>query len=179
MASSSPQALLLVDGYNVIGTWPELKDAKQDHGLETARRDLVEALVNYTAHQGFQTEVVFDAHYQDTPSHQEQYHHNLTISYTGFSETADSYIEKICAGIQTKLALKFARVIVATSDQAQRHTVVGYGAEWMSSQKLQHEVISAQRVFRQGQKKQKYRPKPKFLLHSMDPRVKARLQQFL
>ena len=61
MARSEPQAFLLVDGYNVIGAWSELKQARDCEGLETARWQLVETLTNYSAFQGYATEVVFDA----------------------------------------------------------------------------------------------------------------------
>ena len=43
------QTILLVDGYNVIGLWPRIREVCNFHGLETARRDLIEALVNYSA----------------------------------------------------------------------------------------------------------------------------------
>ncbi|MGK7874617.1 MAG: NYN domain-containing protein [Xenococcaceae cyanobacterium] len=176
MPSSSPQALLLVDGYNIIGAWSCLKKTRDRHGLSSARRELVEALINYTAHQGFETQVVFDAHYQNTPSYQENHTPALSVYYTAFTQTADTYIEKICASFPRRCSPPSPRLIVATSDRAQRLTVLGYGAEWMSAQRLASEVdIAACQVRR------KHRPQKKsqgrFLFNSLDAKAQKRLAQ--
>jgi uncharacterized protein len=94
MASFSPQAFLLVDGYNIIGTWQDLKKTRDKHGLELARRELVEALINFTVLKEFHTQIVFDAHYQKQPGYQETFTPSLSVHYTGFAQTADTYIEK-------------------------------------------------------------------------------------
>lgn len=67
MPPSSYQAILLVDGYNIIGDWSDLKTSRDRDGLEVARRELIECLINYSASVAYRTKVVFDAHYQDTP----------------------------------------------------------------------------------------------------------------
>lgn len=54
--------ILLVDGYNIIGTWPELKSLK-DHDLPAARDRLVERMAEYQAYWGYRVIVVFDAQY--------------------------------------------------------------------------------------------------------------------
>ncbi|HAG83482.1 MAG TPA: RNA-binding protein, partial [Cyanobacteria bacterium UBA12227] len=128
------QAVLLVDGYNVIGAWSSLKQTRDRHGLPAARQELVEVLINYSAFQGYKTEIVFDAQYQKAQTYQETLTTHLGICYTEFGQTADSYIEKFCASFRSKLSEGKQRLIVATSDRAQQLTVVGYGAEWMSSQ---------------------------------------------
>ncbi|MFM7877241.1 MAG: NYN domain-containing protein, partial [Microcystis panniformis] len=66
MVNSSDRSLLLVDGYNVIGSWPSLKKISDRHGLEPARDKLIETLIGYTHHQGYQTQIVFDSYLQDT-----------------------------------------------------------------------------------------------------------------
>jgi uncharacterized protein len=173
---SSYQAVLLVDGYNIIGAWAELKQVRDRDGLEAARRYLIESLVNYSAFQGFDTQVVFDAQYQDTPGYREVVTNNLAICYTDFNQTADSYIEKACADFRHDLRKFHQRLIVATSDRAQQLTVVGYGAEWMSAMKLAADVeMCARRV----QRKQKANRKSssRFLSHSLDPIAQQRLSQ--
>lgn len=120
MAASPLQALLLVDGYNIIGAWSSLQKTRDRHGLETARRELVESLINYTTHQGFETKIVFDSQYQKTPSSQEKYTATLSVCYTAFAQTADTYIEKICASFYREISATLPRLIVATSDRAQR-----------------------------------------------------------
>lgn len=177
MDVSSSQALLLVDGYNIIGAWSSLKKTRDRYGLELARQELVEALISYTTHQGFETQVVFDAQYQKTPSFQENYTPTLSVHYTAFAQTADTYIERFCASFRHQYALVPSRLIVATSDHAQKLTILGYGAEWMSAQRLASEVESSER-----QVKNKHRTKKqsqgRFLFNSLDAKVQQRLAQW-
>ena len=93
MSRSIVPAVLLVDGYNIIGTWPCLIKTRDHAGLEAARGELVEAMTNYSAFQGYETQVVFDAQYQNTPSNRETITNFLTVHYTDLGQTADTYIE--------------------------------------------------------------------------------------
>jgi hypothetical protein len=177
MPPSSLQALLLVDGYNVIGTWSSLKKTRDRHGLEAARQDLLEALINYSAFQGYRTQVIFDAHKQNTDTYEETLTNHLSVCYTEFGQTADTYIEKFCASFRFHLSHPRQRLIVATSDRAQQLTVKGYGAEWMSSQQLVSDVeLTASRVMRQHRSQ---KPSPRrFLFNSLDPQAQQRLAQW-
>jgi uncharacterized protein len=176
MPCPTPQAILLVDGYNMVGHWYELKQVRDQDGLAAARRRLVEALVNYSAFQGFDTQVVFDAQYRDTPMSREVVTQHLLVHYTDFGQTADTYIEKACADFRHDIRKFHQRLIVATSDRAQQLTVVGYGAEWMSADMLAHEVDF---IARRVQSKQKTTSKPagRFLVNSLDPDAQQRLAQ--
>jgi len=140
MSRPLKQTILLVDGYNVIGLWPRLRDVRNFHGLETARRDLIEALVNYSASEGLNTQIVFDSQYQYTPITKEVITDRLLVYYTEFGQTADTFIEKACANLRQDVHLSKSRLIVATSDRDEKLTVIGYGAEWMSSQQLADDV---------------------------------------
>ncbi|AFY39599.1 protein of unknown function DUF901 [[Leptolyngbya] sp. PCC 7376] len=175
MKSLSASALVLVDGYNVIGAWNELKETRDEHGLEMARDELIEVLINYASHNTYKTKVVFDAQYQNTPSHEEDYTQLLSVCYTAFSETADTYIERTCANFRHTYTIP-NRIIVVTSDQAQRHTVVGYGAEWMSSLKLQTAIIAANRKSRNHHKTHRSK-RGRHLLNSLDPKTQQKLEQ--
>ncbi|MDJ0702057.1 MAG: NYN domain-containing protein [Leptolyngbyaceae cyanobacterium MO_188.B28] len=174
MASSACQALLLIDGYNIIGAWPSLRDARDFDGLETARARLVEILANYSAFKGFDSRLVFDAYNQHTPGAQENITQNLAIYYTHFGQTADSYIEKACAQFRSDLRKFEQRLIVATSDRAQQLTVVGYGAEWMSAQQLAADVEGSTQRIKRRQTPSKRSPN-RFLAHSLDPLAQERL----
>lgn len=177
MSSKSSQVLLLVDGYNVIGTWSELKKTRDRHGLESARQELIEVLINYTAIKGYETQVVFDAHYQKTPSYSESHTPEVSVYYTAFAETADTYIEKFCATFnQKKYQHESTRLIVATSDRAQQLTVIGYGAEWRSAQMLAGEVDKIARKI-QAKRQTKKKPSGRFLFHTLDPAAQKRLRQ--
>ena len=179
MASPTPQAILLVDGYNVIGAWSDLKQTRDRHGLEEARRELVDSLLEYSAYQNFDTHVVFDSQYQDTPGSKEVVTRNLCICYTDFKQTADSYIERACALFRKDLRKFSQRLIVATSDRAQQLTVVGYGAEWVSAERLQSEVeITFSRARRKQQTNhQKRRSTSRFLASGLDPAAQQKLAE--
>ncbi len=177
MSPSLYQAVLLVDGYNIIGAWSCLKKTRDRVGLEAARWELVESLTSYSAFQGYKTKIVFDAHYQDTCSNEEIITTGLSVHYTNFGETADTYIEKACAAFRPQLAQSLlSRIIVATSDRAQQLMVQGYGAEWMSAQQLCYEVEAS--VCRT---RQKYKPRKKsqarFLANTIDAKSRQRLAQ--
>jgi uncharacterized protein len=180
---SRKQAVLLVDGYNVIGAWTDLHDRSNNINplqsgsradLEAARHKLVEALINYSAFEDYETKVVFDAYSRDEPAYYETVTPNLSIHYTDFLETADTYIEKFCAAFRHDLQYSASRLIVATSDRAQQLTVIGFGAEWISALQLISNVdFSAKRSRR------RHRPQNKssgrFLFNSLDPQAQARL----
>lgn len=179
MPPAPPQAILFVDGYNVIGAWQHLIQLRDRQGLEVARQELVEALLSYSACQDYETHIVFDSQYRDTPGSRESVTSYLSICYTDYRQTADTYIEKACAAFRKDLRKFSQRLIVATSDRAQQLMVVGYGAEWMSAQRLWVEVeLATQRVQRKQQtlRKQK-RSSNRFLANALDPAAQARLAQ--
>ncbi|WP_026732563.1 NYN domain-containing protein [Fischerella sp. PCC 9605] len=177
MSRSLTQAVLLVDGYNIIGAWSCLKKTRARAGLEAARWELVEAMTSYSAFQGYETLVVFDAQYQNTSSNKEVITELLSVYYTDFGQTADTYIEKACASLRSSIAQSLiSRVIVATSDRAQQLMIQGYGAEWLSAQQLCQEVqATVCRV------RQKYQPRKKsnsrFLANSIDAKARQRLAE--
>ncbi len=175
--SSPSQHLLLVDGYNIIGAWPSLTRTRDRQGLELARQELIEALINYTAHQGYKTQVVFDAQYRKTPSSLENYSGELSVYFTDWAQTADTYIEKICASFYHHSEQRPSRLIVATSDRAQRLTVVGYGAEWMSAQRLASEIEFSSRQIRKKQQSTQ-RTQGRFLFNSLDAKSQERLSEW-
>ncbi len=176
MPRSAPQALLLVDGYNIVGAWHELKAVRDREGLEEARRRLIDTLIGYSAYQDFETQVVFDAQYRDSPQNREVVTRHLCVCYTDFGQTADTYIEKTCADFRYDVRKFKQRLIVATSDRAQQLTVVGYGAEWMSAEKLANDVeFTARRV--QRKLKPTKKSSGRFLMHSLDPDAQERLSK--
>jgi hypothetical protein len=175
MPRSTPQALLLVDGYNVVGIWHELRELRDKEGLEESRRRLVALLINYSAFQDFETRLVFDAQYCDTAANREIVTANLSIHYTNFGQTADTFIEKTCADFRRDLRKFEQRLIVATSDRAQQLTVVGFGAECISAERLAAEVESVNLRMQRKQKPPK-RASGR-LMNSLDPIAKQRLSE--
>jgi hypothetical protein len=172
---SPPHSKLLVDGYNIIGAWPKLGKLRDRHGLEVSRQKLVEALINYSACEGLKTQVVFDAHYQNKPIFSETITDEVSVCYTEFGQTADSYIEKFCADFRYQVRQSVTRLIVATSDRTQKLVVTGYGAEWISAQRLIGELESTYKRY-QTQKNSRKQPTKFFLFDSLDPKTKQRLE---
>ena len=177
MSPAFPPAVLLVDGYNIIGAWPCLKKTNENVGLEAARDELLEALVSYSAFTGYQTQVVFDAHFQRNCSNEEAITKLVTAFYTDFGQTADTYIEKLCASLRQQLAQRLiSKIIVATSDRAQQLTVQGYGAEWISAQQLCYQVEATVCRTRQKYKSRK-KSNGRFLANSIDAKSRQKLAQ--
>ncbi|MBD2202411.1 NYN domain-containing protein [Calothrix sp. FACHB-1219] len=177
MSRPSSPAVLLVDGYNIIGAWSCLKRTRDNAGLEAARGELVETMTSYSSFQGYDTQIVFDAQYQNAASNKEIITELLSVHYTDFGQTADTYIEKLCASLRYEIAQsRLSRVIVATSDRAQQLMVQGYGAEWLSAQQLCGEVemtVCRMRHKYQSRKKSNSR----FLANSIDPKSRERLAE--
>jgi predicted RNA-binding protein with PIN domain len=182
MAPKRQEVMLLVDGYNVIGLWADLYPNPQDDtplhqrsgsDLEAARSKLIEELVNFSAFEGYETQIIFDAHSRDTPAYQEIITPNLSVYYTEFRETADTYIEKFCARHKSNISAK-TRLLVATSDRAQQLTVGGFGAEWMSARQLVSRVESSSQRSRRKQQTNR-QSSNRFLFNSLNPEAQARL----
>lgn len=123
--------LLLVDGYNMIGAWPELVQLKKQDLLEDAREALLNRLSNYAKYEGLEIIVVFDA--QLVPGIQQDYRkYQLTVVFTKENETADSYIERVAGELNTIAT----QVTVATSDMAEQWVVFSQGALRTSAHEL-------------------------------------------
>jgi len=172
MSGLCSETLFLVDGYNIIGGWPSLKKVRDKLGLEPARQKLIEVLINYTVHRGYSTQVVFDAQYQRNPATSELVFPDFSVCYTAFSQTADTYIERLCANSDGSRS----RVIVATSDEDQRRTVVGYGAECISALTLLGEVNS---VFDKIHRRRYSNRSVRHLSDTLSPSAKAILDQWV
>ncbi|KRN29194.1 hypothetical protein IV38_GL000074 [Lactobacillus selangorensis] len=126
---------LIVDGYNVIGNWPQLKKLKESDHLAAARDDLLHILSEYRKYEETDIIVVFDAMY--VPGITQRYdQYNLQVVFTSEDETADSYIEKLAE----QLSSRITQVTVVTSDQAEQWTVFSRGALRISSHDFYREV---------------------------------------
>lgn len=140
---SPKEPLLLVDGYNMIFAWEELKSLAET-SLEAARGRLTDILCNYQAARRGKLILVFDAYrVPDNPGEQKEYH-NIQVVYTKEAETADQYIEKL---VHEKG--KEYDITVATSDGLEQLIVFGAGAGRMSARNLQEEIMQAEQELRE------------------------------
>lgn len=126
---------LLVDGYNAIHAWPELKELA-DLDLDTARSKLLDALSSYQGLKKCQVIVVFDAY--AVPGHLEEiiHYHNIHVVYTKEAQTADEYIEKFAYDHG-----KNHDIVVATSDALQQVIIRGAGSSLLSARELREEIV--------------------------------------
>ena len=128
---------LLVDGYNIIFAWDELKAAAREN-LDAARQMLMDVLSNY---QGFKKNVVilvFDAYKVPRNTRDVVKYHNIYVVYTKEAETADAYIERATYEIG-----RHHKVRVATSDGAEQLIILGHGALRLSASTFKAEVEAA------------------------------------
>ena len=141
----SPQEeYLLVDGYNIIFAWDELRELSEID-LAAARGKLADILCNYQGFRRCTLILVFDAYKVEGNPGEIAKYHNIHIVYTKEAETADQYIEKTVK----KIARDHA-VTVATSDALEQVIILGQGARRMSAAGLREEVELVIREMRGG-----------------------------
>ncbi|MFG6150732.1 NYN domain-containing protein [Halobacillus sp. B23F22_1] len=126
--------VLIVDGYNIIGAWPELQQLK-DKDLGQARDLLIEMMAEYQSYTGDRVIVVFDAyHVRGLETKQKSF--KVETIYTKENETADERIEKLSGQLNDVRT----QVYVATSDYAEQRTIFAQGAYRKSARELYIEV---------------------------------------
>ena len=134
---------LLVDGYNVIYSNPELAALAED-SLDMARKKLSDALCEFKALSKYRIILVFDAHLVAGGLGSVEDYHNIKIIFTKESETADHYIESVAY----KLGKKNDRITVATSDTMEQIIILGQGAMRISAEDLWAEIENAKEEVR-------------------------------
>lgn len=125
---------LLVDGYNIIFSWDNLKKIAE-YSLEDARDKLIDILDNYQGYKKMHLILVFDAHHVKGNVGSIIKKNDIFIVYTKEAETADNYIERT-----TTLLDKKYKVTVATSDGLEQIIIMSKGALRMSAKELQRDV---------------------------------------
>ena len=161
---------LLVDGYNIIFAWEDLKELAAVN-IDGAREKLMDILCNY---QGFKKStliLVFDAYkVKGNPGSVETYH-NIHVVYTKEAETADQYIEKTVHEIGRKY-----RVTVATSDQLEQVIILGQGGQRMSARELLEDVIEVSHQIRETAR-QKSSSEKNYLFDHLDEETATRMER--
>ncbi len=133
---------LLVDGYNIIFAWEELKSAARS-SLDLARSTLINRLCNYQGFCGTNIILVFDAYkVKKNPGTVESFR-NISVVYTKEAETADAYIEKVSHELSKK-----HRVRVATSDGSEQMIILGNGALRVPAAAFHKELKDAEKAIR-------------------------------
>jgi predicted RNA-binding protein with PIN domain len=113
---------ILVDGYSLLHSWPELAPGKARHSA-AARDELIRLLTLYRDAVGTPITIFFDgsrprtAAPSDTGSTPE-----LEILFSRAGQTADQMIERAAHRFQP-----FGEVLAVTDDIAERETVIALG----------------------------------------------------
>ena len=125
---------LVVDGYNIIFAWEELKSLAKT-SMDAARTALIEILSNYQGYRRCKVIVVFDAYKIKGGERRQEKHGSVDVVFTKEGETADTYIERLTYEMNGKY-----RVRVATSDRQEQIIALGNGAFRLSASELKGEI---------------------------------------
>lgn len=128
---------LLVDGYNIIFAWEELRELAKTN-IDSARGKLLDILCNYQGIRKCHVIAVFDAYRVQGHPEEALDYHNIHVVFTREAETADRYIEKFAHENGAKHT-----VIVATSDYLEQIIIRGQGCILYSARELQEEIARA------------------------------------
>jgi len=127
---------LLVDGYNMIFAWADLKELAED-SMTGARTKLLEMLSKYQGIRKYNIIAVFDA-YRVQRHHEEVFDYdNIHVVFTREAQTADQYIERFAHDNRNKYD-----ITVATSDGLQQIIIRGAGSALLSARELRQDMDS-------------------------------------
>ena len=129
---------LIVDGYNVIFAWDDLRALAQTD-LEAARNALTELLDSYSAYTGCETVLVFDAYRVKGGHGTHETVRRLRVVYTKENETGDRYIERLTHEIG-----KNEQVRVVTSDALIQLSAVRSGVLRVSAAEFEREYAAVE-----------------------------------
>ncbi len=125
---------LLVDGYNVIFAWEELKELAKVN-IDSARGKLMDVMCNYQGFRRCSLILVFDAYRVEGHAEEVIKYHNIYVVYTKEAETADQYIERTAHEMGKKY-----QITVATSDGLEQIIIRGQGCAMISARELKEEI---------------------------------------
>ncbi len=143
LANARREDYLIVDGYNMIFAWDELKRLA-DINIDSARDKLCDILDNYAGFSGIEVTVVFDAYRRKGATLNKGKYNLLNVVYTKEGQLADHYIEQAVRDItRSKKKDNKYRVAVATNDRLEQLTASTGGALRMSADELRARINAA------------------------------------
>jgi len=158
--------ILIVDGYNIIGAWEDLRKIKEEN-LELAREKLIDYLAEYQAVSGREVYIIFDA-LNVKGDRKVLREKKIKIIFTKEKETADELIELLTK----KLKKENNNIFVATSDYLEQNIIFGQGAFRISSRELWIEVEAIKKqVSTKIKEKKSYKPQISLLLDEKNKRI--------
>jgi len=168
----SREEYLLVDGYNIIHAWPELKSLA-DENMESARVELLDILSNYQGIRKSKVIVVFDAY--RVQGHREEIvdYHNIHIVYTREAQTADQYIEKFAHD-----NIKKYNITVATSDGLEQIIIRAAGCTLLSASELKAEIDKVNEIIKQEYREKQAKDR-NYLKDALSPQAKQQMEDLM
>ena len=130
---------IIIDGYNLIFAWEELKQLS-DPDFGVARAKLLDILANYRAYVDCYMLVVFDAYKVKGGKGSVEKIHGIDVVYTKEAQTADAYIEKVTYEISRRYMVR-----VVTSDSMEQLIILGNGALRVSSRAFIEEIRAVEK----------------------------------
>jgi predicted RNA-binding protein with PIN domain len=129
---------LIVDGYNLIFHWEELRAARAKN-LAAARQLLIQMLTHYQDLTGRKVTLVFDG--RSVPMKSEKGGTGIQIIFSQSGESADAVIERLAARLQAHSNEAIRRTLIATNDLMEQSIVSGFGADTISAEGLRTLVL--------------------------------------
>lgn len=166
----SKEEYLLVDGYNIIFAWEELRELAEEN-IHAACDKLKDILSNYQGYRKCTLILVFDAYKVEGHAEEVVPYHNIYVVYTKEAETADQYIEKTVH----RLGRQY-QVTVATSDGLEQVIILGQGAHRLSAQGLKKEIQDAEKAGKQ-EWEQRRQSSRSYLFDGAGPEVAEYMEQ--
>ena len=161
---------LLVDGYNIIFAWDNLKELAAEN-MDGARIKLLDALCNYQGIRKCQIIAVFDAYRVQGHRTEIMDYHNIHVVYTKEAETADHYIEKFAHENREKY-----NVTVATSDGLEQVIIRGKGCRLLSARELREEMEYANKKILEDYKEKQVIER-NYLLESLSEDLRNQIEE--
>ena len=131
---SQKRDYIIVDGYNLIFAWDELKALAKER-LDLARGRLMDMLSNYAGFTKAKLVLVFDGYRNPGSTGSKTDYHNIHVAYTKDGETADAYIERLLDEIGKNYSVR-----VITSDNLIRVSAMRSGVLRTSSGEFSKEL---------------------------------------
>ncbi len=162
---------LIVDGYNIINAWQELKSLAQDD-LEFGREALIEKLSDCKGILWEDIIVVFDAYYNKNSKGSKEKVDGVWVIYTKEKETADKVIEAMVYDFTSEEKLE-----VATSDWLEQRLVMGKGALRLSARELVNRIKQHKHELRKDYiNKVEYKNQRCSLVNNVDDNIFQKLE---
>ncbi|MFC2185313.1 NYN domain-containing protein [Bacillus paranthracis] len=134
--------ILIVDGYNIIGAWGDLKKLR-DVDLQSSRDALIDKMADYQGYTGTKVIIVFDA-YTVHGIEKKMKQSRVEVIFTRKNQTADEKIEQLAIELRNINT----QIYVATSDYTEQWVIFAQGALRKSARELELEVQAMEQQVR-------------------------------